>query len=72
LALITDGPPAVDLELNCWVLGSRYLKVFPVKIAKDGNIGALKDLIKEKKPRAFQNVDADDLDLWQVRAPVFR
>jgi hypothetical protein len=35
-------------------------------------IGALKDLIKEKKPRAFQNVDADDLDLWQVRAPVFR
>jgi hypothetical protein len=46
--------------------------VFPVTIAKDGNVGALKKIIRNEKPRAFQNVDADDLDLWQVRAPVFR
>jgi hypothetical protein len=42
-------------------------RVFPVKIAKDADIGTLRDLIKEKKRRAFQPVDADDLNLWQVR-----
>jgi hypothetical protein len=48
------------------------VNVFKVKIAKDADIGDLKDLIKEKKRRAFHHVDADALDLWQVRAPVFR
>jgi hypothetical protein len=71
LALITDRLPA-DLELNCWVLGSRSGNVFKVKIAKEADIGDLKKIIKEEKPRSFQHVEADALDLWQVRVPVFR
>jgi hypothetical protein len=58
----------VDLELNCWVVGSSYKNVFTVKIADDANISALKVAIKQKKPHAFQHIDADDLDLCQVRA----
>jgi len=49
------------------VLGSRSASVFPAKIAKGAKIGDLKNLIKEKKSHAFQHVDADDLDLLQVR-----
>ena len=66
-ALITDDLPAANLELNCWVVGSRPGNVFKVKIAQDADIGDLKKIIRNEKPRAFQHVDADALDLWQVR-----
>jgi hypothetical protein len=41
-------------------------RVFPVEIANNKTIGALKDAIKEKKKPAFDHVPADTLDLWKV------
>ena len=66
MAVTTNRLPDPGLRLNCWVYGDRPQGVFPVKIAKDANIGDLRDLIKEKKPHAFQHVDADALDIWKV------
>jgi hypothetical protein len=56
-----------NLELNCWVLGDDYNRTFPVKIANNETVAALKKAIKEEKKRAFLDVDADSLDLWKVR-----
>ena len=39
----------VAFLLNCFVLGDDEERVFPIEIAKDKNVGILKDLIKEKK-----------------------
>jgi hypothetical protein len=47
------------------------VNVFTVKVEKNANISALKDIIKQKKPRAFQHVDADDLDIWKVWSALF-
>jgi hypothetical protein len=56
-----------NLELNCWVLGDDYNRTFPVKIANNETVGALKDAIKDKVKREFLDVDAKSLDLWKVR-----
>jgi len=39
---------------------------FPVYIDRSKLVGDFKDVIKEKNPNAFANVDAKDLQLWQV------
>jgi hypothetical protein len=54
------------LELNCWVRGDDWDHVFPIKIAQTESVGALKELIKEKKQHTFQHMDANTLKLWQV------
>ena len=41
--------------------------MFPVKIALEESVGALKDAIKEKKKQRLREIDADALDLWKVR-----
>jgi hypothetical protein len=56
-------------ELNCWVLGDGVQNIFPVKVAKSESVGALKEVIKDKKP-AFGNIAADSLALWKVSIPV--
>ena len=56
-----------QLCLNCWVIGDKANRVFTVEIADTKNVSALKYAIKEKKPVAFQHVDADAIDLWKVR-----
>jgi hypothetical protein len=63
--------PAADLKLNCLEFGNRSNRVFTVQVAKDATIDALKKIIWNEKRRAFHHVDADALDLWQVRACVF-
>jgi hypothetical protein len=55
------------LSLNCFVLGDDPESVFPVDIQVTSKIGILKDLIKEKKSRRLNHVDASDLELFQVR-----
>jgi hypothetical protein len=37
-----------------------------VEISRDALVSVLKELIKNKKPHAFQHVDADSLELWKV------
>ena len=46
------------------------IHVFPVKIASTESVGALKELIKDKKKHAFERVDADTLNVWKVSFPV--
>ena len=62
--------PTQLLSLNCFLLGDDPDRVFTVKIPKTDNISILKDLIKEKKARHFNHIDASDLDLWKVSFPI--
>ena len=51
------------LALNCWVLGEDSTRIFPVLIDGDKNVCDL------KKP-AFDHIDADSLDVWNVSIPI--
>ncbi|KAF9343617.1 hypothetical protein BGX34_006552, partial [Mortierella sp. NVP85] len=42
---------------------------FPVEIESTKTVGHLKELIKAKKAKAFQEVDADQLTLWRRPLP---
>jgi hypothetical protein len=53
------------LKLNCWVLGQGSARIFPVEVDHDNNVGGLKEAIKKKK-LAFDHIDADSLDVWNV------
>ena len=59
-----------DLLLNCFVLDDDEGRVFPVEIARDKNVGILKDEIKKKKAHFLSDFDASDLDLWKVYLPI--
>ena len=52
------------------MLGDDPSHVFPVKIAHTESVGALKKAIKNEKKHAFEHVDADTLNLWEVSIPV--
>lgn len=54
------------LHLNCIVLGDDPSHIFPINIAQTRTVGDLKDMIKDKKKRYFDHVDADSLKLWKV------
>jgi hypothetical protein len=54
------------LELNCWVLGDDPSRVFAVEIASSKTVSFLKETIKDKKKRVFDDIDADSLNLWKV------
>ena len=56
----------MSLSLNCLIHGEVQEKMFTVKILETENVSILKDLIKEKKARHLNHVDATDLDLWKV------
>jgi hypothetical protein len=59
-------------NLNCLVLGHNASQVFPIEIAENKTVGALRKAIKDEKRHAFQHVDADTLVLWKVSMPVSR
>jgi hypothetical protein len=59
-------PSVPILQLNCFVPGDGRNQVFPVEIANNKPISALKKVIKEEKKVAFEHVDADLLQLWKV------
>ena len=40
--------------------------MFPVEIAREKSVGALKDVIKDKKKHGLHGIDADALTLWKV------
>ena len=56
----------MSLSLNCLIHGEVQEKMFTVEIEKTKNVSILKKLIKEKKARHLNHVDASDLDLWMV------
>ena len=61
---------ATPLRLNCWVLGEDSTRIFPVEVDRDENVGGLKKAIKEEKKQAFDHIDADSLDVWNVSIPI--
>jgi len=61
---------SVILELNALVFGDGRSHVFPVKVAATESVGALKKAIKEEKKHAFEHIDADALNIFQVSFPV--
>ena len=54
------------LELNCWALGDDANRVFPVNIASSKVVGFLKEIIKDKKKHAFNDIDASAFNIWKV------
>src|SRR6266498_1996070 len=72
LFAVVSTPASSMLRLNCWVLDedSDSNRIFPVEVDRNKNVGDLKEAIKEKKKRAFDHIDADSLDLWNVSIPV--
>jgi hypothetical protein len=62
---VPAAPPQI-ITLNCWVLSDDLDRMFPVKIAPEESVGALKKAIKEEKRPAFDDMPADRLDLWKV------
>jgi hypothetical protein len=52
--------------LNCRVLFEGADRVFPVEIAGERSVGALKKAIKEEKKPDFDRIPADKLTLWKV------
>lgn len=56
------------LKLNCWVLGGN--STFSVEIDRSEDVGGLKEAIKEKKKVAFDRIDADSLEVWNVSVPI--
>jgi hypothetical protein len=61
---------ATPLNLNCWVLGEDSTRIFPVKIDRDENVGALKKAIKQEMKPAFDPITANSLDVWNVSIPI--
>ena len=68
IAVVSTAPSL--LLLNCWVFGEDSTCIFPVKIDRDENVGALKKAIKEEKKKAFDHIDANSLDVWNVSIPI--
>ena len=53
------------LKFNCWLLGDKPVRVFPVTIAISETIGALKEVIQDKLI-PDHDYPAKNLDLWKV------
>jgi len=56
---------ARGLTLFCWILDESESS-FSVDIEDNLTVDHLKDAIVKKNPVSFQDVDADELDLWKV------
>jgi hypothetical protein len=63
---------AAPLLLHCWVHGDDFSQVFPIEIANKKSVGTLKEVIKDKNPESFHDVDAHSPVLWKVSIPVNR
>ena len=55
-----------EILINCSILGQDVGRVFGVRILKNTSVDELKEVIKKKKERKLNHIDADELDLWQV------
>jgi hypothetical protein len=67
-AVALDSTPF--LSLNCFILGDDSARTFTVKISNVDNVSILKKLIKDQNPSSLGNIDAKDIDLWQVSFPI--
>lgn len=58
-----------EVSINCYIVG-RSLKVFPVKIDNRRDVLELRRLIKNTKPKVFEDANPSDLKLWWVKIPL--
>jgi len=54
-----------EIELLCWVQGSKINHIFPVRVSPSAKVMHLKEAIHQKKP-SFRRIDPDALQLWKV------
>ncbi|CAG8809267.1 3822_t:CDS:2, partial [Cetraspora pellucida] len=59
-----------EITIFCLALGDIISKSFPVDINKGMTIGHLKDLIRQKKDPYYNNISADEFELWGVDIPI--
>ncbi|CAG8640461.1 10806_t:CDS:2, partial [Racocetra persica] len=60
-----------EITIFCLVLGDAVSRSFPVDIDKSTiSIGHLKELIKKKKDPYYNNISADEFELWSVDIPI--
>ncbi|KAI5987100.1 hypothetical protein EDD15DRAFT_2174253 [Pisolithus albus] len=60
---MSDTP---DLSLNCWVLDDALGHRFVVDIAGTQKVSHLKKAIKDEKSPHFDNIPADQLDIYRT------
>ncbi|CAG8723858.1 14412_t:CDS:2 [Gigaspora margarita] len=65
-----DSENLNQCQIFCLVLGDAVHKSFPIDIDKGATIGHLKQLIKTAKDSVYNNVDANDIELWCVNIPI--
>ncbi|KAG0246542.1 hypothetical protein BG011_002390, partial [Mortierella polycephala] len=58
-----------DLTLFCLVDGEPTSRAFPLSTPSSQTSGGLKNLVKIKKTPVFDDIDADQLTVWQVSIP---
>ena len=57
-----------EITLFCLVNGDNPKNAFPVHFEDSKLVGDLKDAIKKKRSPRFDDIAADELDLWKVDA----
>ncbi|KIK97273.1 hypothetical protein PAXRUDRAFT_238843, partial [Paxillus rubicundulus Ve08.2h10] len=55
-----------SLTFECWVYGDDVGRIFPAEIARNKTVGDLKEVIKNKNPVDFRDLDARALDLYSI------
>ena len=63
---------AVEISLNCWILGLDKANRFSVDVPLSKTVDHLKDAIKKKNENAFNHIDAQQLEIWKVGDPAQR
>jgi hypothetical protein len=58
-----------NLTVYCLVDGESTMNAFPVPISSAETVGDLKDKIKTEKAPEFDDIAADELNLWKVSIP---
>jgi hypothetical protein len=56
----------------CWVQGEDPARRFDISITSTETVSALREMIKKKTKPDFNDVRADSLKLWKVRAQLCR
>ena len=57
---------AVEISLNCWILGLDKANRFSIDVPLSKTVDHLKKAIKKEKENAFNHIDADQLEIWKV------
>ncbi|KIK77360.1 hypothetical protein PAXRUDRAFT_835007 [Paxillus rubicundulus Ve08.2h10] len=66
----TKPPVTVpDMVLNCWVRGQQIDRIFRVETSTTKTVGDLREVIKNKTPVDFRDVDAHHLTLYKFIRP---